>query len=315
VTSDTVRSQGYLFTYTRDKLFTGGTGQPIGRAVRVPWPSGMEAQAVTTPPPGVTDHHARLTIQRADGQVFDLTSFSFELLANTAGAGASIEIMPVLNGEDGLADPVALDATGYYGMVFSYGPSSTTLLRGFDTYKIALYVDFAVIGLTLEGTSPDPQSCCLPGASCADLTAGACALQGGTALGMGTSCSCDACTARGRPPVSAGMRGRRLTAPGDALQVTWDAVSCPAADYALLYGSLASVSTYAVDGAVCSLGTSGAATWSEVPAGSLFFVMVGTDGAGLESSWGSDSAGRERHGSTPSGLCGTTAKDASATCP
>jgi hypothetical protein len=29
VSSDTITSNGYRFTYTRDKLFTGGTGQPI----------------------------------------------------------------------------------------------------------------------------------------------------------------------------------------------------------------------------------------------------------------------------------------------
>ena len=29
VTSDTISSSGYLFTYTRDKLFTGGIGLPV----------------------------------------------------------------------------------------------------------------------------------------------------------------------------------------------------------------------------------------------------------------------------------------------
>ena len=94
VTSDTISSSGYLFTYTRDKLFTGGTGEPIGRSVRVPWPEGVEAQAVTTPPPGVTDHKAQITLQRVDGDVFDLTAFTAKLLANTFGTGGSIEIMP-----------------------------------------------------------------------------------------------------------------------------------------------------------------------------------------------------------------------------
>ena len=35
-TSETFSSNGYLFTCTRDKLFTGGTGTVIGRTVRVP---------------------------------------------------------------------------------------------------------------------------------------------------------------------------------------------------------------------------------------------------------------------------------------
>ncbi len=166
VTSDTISSNGYLFTYTRDKLFTGGVGmtEPIGRAERVSWPDGVEAQAVTVPPPGVTDYKARITIQRVDGDVFDLTALTFSLLANTAATGASLEIMPVLNGEDGFNDPIYFDASGYYGSSFSYNESSlpshlgnTALLKGFDTYKIGLFVDYAVTGLTLEDASPVPE--------------------------------------------------------------------------------------------------------------------------------------------------------------
>ena len=154
VTSDTISSNGYLFTYTRDKLFTGGIGpDPIGRYVRVPWPTGVEAQAVTTPPPGVTDYKARITLKRVDGDVFDLTSFTAKLLANTAATGAAFEIMPLLNGEDAFNDPLYFDASGYYGNSFSYGPGSTTALRAFDTYKIGLFVDFALTALTLEGAA------------------------------------------------------------------------------------------------------------------------------------------------------------------
>jgi hypothetical protein len=164
MTSDTISSNGYLFTFTRDKLFTGNLGpSPIGRTVRVPWPQGVEAQAVTTQPPGTTnpDYKARITISRVDGDVFDLTAFTAKLLANTAGAGGSIEIMPQLNGEDGFNDPVFFNATGYYSQSFSYNTSpsylgSTALLKGFDTYRIGLYVDFALTGLTLDGAAlPD----------------------------------------------------------------------------------------------------------------------------------------------------------------
>jgi hypothetical protein len=157
VTSDTIRSNGYLFTYTRDKLFTGGIGpDPIGRQVRVPWPQGVEAQAVTVPPAGVTDHKARIVIERADGDVFDLTSLTFKLLANTAGAGADVEIMPSLNGEDGFNDPLYFLASGYYSQSFSYDESpnywgSTALLKGFDRYTANLYVDFAFTALTFVG--------------------------------------------------------------------------------------------------------------------------------------------------------------------
>lgn len=159
VTSDAVSSNGYLFTYTRDKLFTGGIGpDPIGRTVRVPWPAGVEAQAVTTPPPGVTDYKARINLSRVDGSVFDLTAFTAKLLANTAGAGANLEIMPKRHGEDGFNDPLYFNATGYYGMSFSYDTTpnylgSTALLKGFDAYAITLYVDFAFTALTLDGAA------------------------------------------------------------------------------------------------------------------------------------------------------------------
>lgn len=160
ITSDTISSNGYLFTYTRDKLFTGGTGHIIGRQVRVPWPDGVEAQAVTTPPPGQTDYKARIIIKRVDGGVFDLVNFRAKLLANTAGAGGAIEIMPLLDGEDGFNDPLSFDVSGYYGQTFYYDESPnpwgcTAALKGFDTYKIDLYVDFAFTELTLE----DPSIC------------------------------------------------------------------------------------------------------------------------------------------------------------
>jgi hypothetical protein len=47
--TDTIATEGYLFTLSRDKLFTGGVGltNPIGRSLRVNWPDGLEAQAVT----------------------------------------------------------------------------------------------------------------------------------------------------------------------------------------------------------------------------------------------------------------------------
>jgi hypothetical protein len=161
VTWDTIRCQAYQFTYTRDKLFTGGTGQVIGRSVRIPWPAGLEAQAVTTPPAGVTNYKALITLSRVDGDVFDLTAFTAKLLASTAGAGGSIEIMPLLDGEDALNDPLYFNATGQYGSTFSYDESpsyqgSTAALKGFAAYKIGLYVDFALTALALEGAAVTP---------------------------------------------------------------------------------------------------------------------------------------------------------------
>jgi len=327
VTSDTISSNGYVFTYTRDKLFTGGTGQIIGRQVRVPWPEGVEAQAVTTPPPGVTDHKAVITLQRVDGQAFALTAFTARLLANTAGAGGAIEIMPLVNGEDAFPDPLFFDVSGYYGQTFSYDTSpnpwgSTALLTGFDTYKVTLYVDFAFVALTLTSPVPGDQACCLAGAGCADMTAAGCAGQGGVPLGPGTSCSCSSCSGSQAPPpapdgrfATAPLRAAKLTAIGDALQLTWDATTCPANDYNLIYGSLTDVDGYFLGGAECSIGTSGSYAWGGVPVGDLYFLAVGVDGAGTESGWGLDGSGQERNGPSPSGMCGVTLKDASATCP
>jgi hypothetical protein len=136
-TADTTSSEAYLFTVTRDKLFTGGVGltNPVGRYIRVPWPEGLEAQAVTA---GPVLSGARITIKRQDGQPFAIQSFTFQLLANTAGAGASLEIMPLLKGEDGVPNPFLYNATGYAGSQFAY---NTPELAQYDAYKMTLYVD------------------------------------------------------------------------------------------------------------------------------------------------------------------------------
>lgn len=156
VTWDVIACSGYQFRYTRDKLFTGGIGsEPIGRSVRVPWPQGVEAQAVTVPPIAKPE----IILARVDGALFDLTAFSAKLLGNTGGAGAKFEVMPTLGGEDAWNDPVEFQATGYYGQVFSYDESSpsyignTSLLKDFDSYKISIYVDFAWTALTLVDDS------------------------------------------------------------------------------------------------------------------------------------------------------------------
>lgn len=154
VTSDTIACQGYLFTYTRDKLFTGGTGQVIGRGVRIPWPDGLEAQYVTE---GPNPTKASIKVRRQDGGVFDLTSFTAHLLAN-AGAGRAIEIVPLLGGQELLPDPLSFDVSGNYGMEFSYDTSpnplgSTAALVNYDAYKINLTLDYALTALTLSDPS------------------------------------------------------------------------------------------------------------------------------------------------------------------
>jgi len=156
-TSDTLSSEGYLFTYTRDKLFTGGTTNVIGRPVRVYWPDGLEAQYVTA---GPTPGKAQITVQRIDGAVFDLTAFTARLLAN-AGAGRAIEIVPKLNGEEPLNDPLYFDVSGVYGNEFSYDTSpnylgTTAALTNYDTYVIDLTLDYALVSLTVVDASIPP---------------------------------------------------------------------------------------------------------------------------------------------------------------
>ena len=121
------------------------------------------------------------------------------------------------------------------------------------------------------------------------------------------------------PPVAGPGSGSSMTASrtdpaGTSIQVAWDAATCPAADYRVLYGSLDSVSSYDVDGAVCGAGLTGSVLWSDVPPGDLWFVVVGGDGLGLEGTWGTDGAGNPRAGSTPSGLCGTVARNNAGAC-
>lgn len=156
-TSDTISSEGYLFTYTRDKLFTGGTTNPPGRYVRIFWPDGLEAQYVTAGPnPG----KARITIRRGDGDVFDLTAFTARLLAN-AGAGRAIEIVPLRNGQEPLNDPLYFDVSGNYGNEFSYDTTpnylgTTAALTNYDAYVINLTLDYALMHLTVVDASIPP---------------------------------------------------------------------------------------------------------------------------------------------------------------
>jgi len=100
------------------------------------------------------------------------------------------------------------------------------------------------------------------------------------------------------------------------LRVFWDAGACPAFDYNLIFGNLAEVATYTLQGSECGIGNVGSYQWGGVPARDLFFLVVGVDDTGVyESSWGSDSSGAERNGMSPSNLCAVTTKDIGESCP
>ncbi|NOS69499.1 MAG: hypothetical protein HOP33_06160 [Verrucomicrobia bacterium] len=148
VTAVTLRSGDYLFAYTVDGYWAVCPGcTATGRFFSVFWPDGIQAQAVTTGPSvGIG---ANITIKRVDGKLFDMRAFTGKLLANTAGTGGAFEIMPQLNGEDALNDPLMFDCSGYGGQSFQHTP----MLASYDTYKIHLWVDWALTALTLIDTN------------------------------------------------------------------------------------------------------------------------------------------------------------------
>jgi hypothetical protein len=120
-----------------------------------------------------------------------------------------------------------------------------------------------------------------------------------------------AASASSPPPIPATMTAERMTLDGSQIAVTWNN-SCSAASAKILYGPLSQVSSHAISGAVC--GISAPASWTAVPPGDLWFVVVSGNASGVEGSWGSSSSG-ERNGLTDSGTCGATTKDLTGTCP
>lgn len=151
MTSTTIRSRGYLFTYSVDGYWSAYPGgPPTGRMQPVQWPTGIDAQTITSGPTGpVTQTAASISIRSADGRPFDLQTFTGKILGNTAGAGASFELMPQLNGNDAFADPLMFDATGYANQSFSHSPN----LTGYDTYALSLWMDYGLMQLTVSDAS------------------------------------------------------------------------------------------------------------------------------------------------------------------
>ena len=123
-----------------------------------------------------------------------------------------------------------------------------------------------------------------------------------------------ACSTAALGPPSVKETSLLASRSGADIDVSWDAASCPATDYNLLYGDLANVGSYTLQGSECSIGTSGSFNWGGVPAGDLYFLVVGADGAGTESSWGRDSGLGERNGAADSGECGVSVKDPTHVC-
>lgn len=108
------------------------------------------------------------------------------------------------------------------------------------------------------------------------------------------------------------MRASRGVATTE-IDLTWDATSCPAPGYHIVYGSLSTLPSYQVVGGVCGIGASGSYGWTTAPSGDLWFVVVADDGA-TEGLWGEASTGPMKS-TTPSYVCGITGRVNLQTCP
>jgi len=122
------------------------------------------------------------------------------------------------------------------------------------------------------------------------------------------------------PPVPDGSFGSPMTAgrgaaDGSVISLAWDVASCAGKGYHTIYGPLSGVSTYQISGGVCGMGTSGSYSWTGVPAGDLWFVVVADDPSGVEGSWGRQSTGLPMNGATPSLVCGVTGRFNLSSCP
>jgi hypothetical protein len=135
----------------------------------------------------------------------------------------------------------------------------------------------------------------------------------------------------GVPDGSAGttpLRVASLAADGASLRVSFDTASCASnvANHHIVYGQRAGFPAapggiYTPMGSVCAIGNASPYDWSGVPeptdgSGLIWFIVVATDSAGVEGSWGVDSAHNERRGPGNNGASGTCAvvKDTTNAC-
>jgi plastocyanin len=139
----------------------------------------------------------------------------------------------------------------------------------------------------------------------------------------------------GSPPgvpdgvTGAPMTVQRLSADGSTLAISWDAGACSgAADFEILFGypyglPPATGSDYEPAGSRCGVGTLSPFTWQGSPtafpgpSGLLWWLVVATDGAATEGSWGKTSSGSERGGPGAGGAsleCGVVSKSLANPC-
>ena len=101
-----------------------------------------------------------------------------------------------------------------------------------------------------------------------------------------------------------------------SMRVEWDVSNCTARNYNLFWGDLDLVSTRSYSDASCGIGTSGRADMPipATPSGNLFFLVVGTDEAGIEGPHGFDVFG-DAISADGIGLCGITEQAVVSACP
>ena len=130
------------------------------------------------------------------------------------------------------------------------------------------------------------------------------------------------------PAVPDGATGEPVTVDksspdGVALTIAWDDQTCPAEAVNIVYGSVddlpaVSGGTYSSEGQVCGVASpfAWAASPELAPGTWVWWLLIATDGAVTEGSWGTSTVG-ERTGpfaDGASGACGVTVKNASGSC-
>lgn len=110
------------------------------------------------------------------------------------------------------------------------------------------------------------------------------------------------------------MRAERTSA--GALWLSWDTVSCTAAEYNLFWGPLDQVAAGTYAGAVCHLGRSGETVvpMPGAPEQSLYFVVAAASAGGVEGPHAFRSDGTPSP-ATGVGQCGVTSHEVTASCP
>ena len=99
---------------------------------------------------------------------------------------------------------------------------------------------------------------------------------------------------------------------GEDVIVTWDAETCRAPGYHLVWYDLAQIASYTVRDVTCAAGDAGLWTGTPPP-GDVGVLAVSDDGAGVEGSYGVDDRGEERPSTTSA--CGLGAKRIGPSCP